>query len=358
MYTQCPECQTVFRISDEQLAAAGGKVRCGRCMNVFPALEHQVADPSERMQRKAPARHGKEQPRAAPATPEPTERTGTSLSEASSHAEKQIEDPRPDQGASDTTAAERAVQSIRETGKAGTNLPPDLPFLSEPEEATERKQATLSFAETQSAKPEEPPRAEEFEADTSLPPNLSTADHLQTDETPAEEPLPTALRPPQRKGSGLLAVLFWSLASLLMLAVLASQYGYYQRYELAKNPTVRPWLERMCTYIECRLPPRRDTAAFSLTSRDVRYHPEYADALLISGTFINGAAFPQPYPTVEVLLKDVNGDAVAGRRFAPEQYLKAPSATGKLLPTGTEAQLILEVSDPGNQAVSFEFNFL
>jgi len=37
MNTQCPHCRTVFRISQEQLAAADGQVRCGHCREVFDA---------------------------------------------------------------------------------------------------------------------------------------------------------------------------------------------------------------------------------------------------------------------------------------------------------------------------------
>ena len=139
---------------------------------------------------------------------------------------------------------------------------------------------------------------------------------------------------------------------------LGAQYAYYERYELAGNPTYRPWLEKMCEHLDCNLPPRRDTAAFELRERDVRYHPDYAGALLISGTFINSADFDQPYPTVEVMLKDVNGRIVASRRFAPTEYLHNNEAPSALLKSGTEARLLLEVSDPGNQAVSFEFNFM
>ncbi len=35
MFTCCPECQTCFRITDEQLAIAKGLVRCGHCHKVF-----------------------------------------------------------------------------------------------------------------------------------------------------------------------------------------------------------------------------------------------------------------------------------------------------------------------------------
>ena len=36
--TKCPQCNTVFRVSAEQLRAAGGWVRCGRCATEFNAV--------------------------------------------------------------------------------------------------------------------------------------------------------------------------------------------------------------------------------------------------------------------------------------------------------------------------------
>ncbi len=38
MFTQCPQCSTSFRISDQNLTAAGGKVQCGKCGKIFNAL--------------------------------------------------------------------------------------------------------------------------------------------------------------------------------------------------------------------------------------------------------------------------------------------------------------------------------
>jgi predicted Zn finger-like uncharacterized protein len=38
MYTQCPECLTIFKLAAADLAAAHGGVRCGHCAAVFEAL--------------------------------------------------------------------------------------------------------------------------------------------------------------------------------------------------------------------------------------------------------------------------------------------------------------------------------
>src|SRR5579871_153635 len=44
MYTQCPKCETVFKMSAEVLRTAGGQVRCGQCGEVFNALARLAED--------------------------------------------------------------------------------------------------------------------------------------------------------------------------------------------------------------------------------------------------------------------------------------------------------------------------
>lgn len=43
--TRCPHCQTRFRVTEQQLGVAAGKVRCGNCMEVFNARDNAVASP-------------------------------------------------------------------------------------------------------------------------------------------------------------------------------------------------------------------------------------------------------------------------------------------------------------------------
>lgn len=42
MLTQCPNCQTTFRVTSEILRVAEGQVRCGRCQTQFDALERLI----------------------------------------------------------------------------------------------------------------------------------------------------------------------------------------------------------------------------------------------------------------------------------------------------------------------------
>lgn len=59
--TQCPKCNTTFRVSDAQLQVAKGKVRCGSCLHVFRAADHWVGAPATPAKPSAP-------PSAKPAT--------------------------------------------------------------------------------------------------------------------------------------------------------------------------------------------------------------------------------------------------------------------------------------------------
>jgi len=45
--TQCPQCGTHFKITQEQLQSHNGMVRCGRCLTVFNAAEHHYTPPEQ-----------------------------------------------------------------------------------------------------------------------------------------------------------------------------------------------------------------------------------------------------------------------------------------------------------------------
>src|SRR5688572_7876335 len=44
MLTQCPSCQTTFRVTSEILRVAYGQVRCGRCQTQFDATERLIEE--------------------------------------------------------------------------------------------------------------------------------------------------------------------------------------------------------------------------------------------------------------------------------------------------------------------------
>ncbi len=65
--TQCPHCQTSFRVKPAQLEVARGAVRCGACLKVFKAAQHKVGDSGV-----SPSTPASKAPAAAPtAAPKP-----------------------------------------------------------------------------------------------------------------------------------------------------------------------------------------------------------------------------------------------------------------------------------------------
>jgi predicted Zn finger-like uncharacterized protein len=42
LITECPNCSTRFRVTENQLQVATGKVRCGACLTVFHGIDHLV----------------------------------------------------------------------------------------------------------------------------------------------------------------------------------------------------------------------------------------------------------------------------------------------------------------------------
>ena len=147
-------------------------------------------------------------------------------------------------------------------------------------------------------------------------------------------------------------------ACVLLIALLVGQYGYVERYRLAAVPQLRPVLESGCRLLGCDLPLRHDVGRVAILEREVRDHPQVDDALLIHVTFANQADFVQPYPVFAVSFSDVSGTAVAARRFRPDEYLSDTRNTAGGMQPGERAQLMLEVVDPGERAVSFQFDFL
>ncbi len=152
---------------------------------------------------------------------------------------------------------------------------------------------------------------------------------------------------------------FFSISAIVvLLSLLGMQWTYFNRGTLAADPGWRPALEQFCTLLRCDLPLRVDLSQLAMIERDVRQHPVAEGALLINASFENRADFTQPYPVFEVSFIDINGNPVAMRRFRPSEYLDAHFDYTAGLPSHTPVQVVLEVQDPGDKAVSFQFGFL
>lgn len=148
----------------------------------------------------------------------------------------------------------------------------------------------------------------------------------------------------------------WAIASVLLMLLIVLQVAYFTRDELAKDPSLRPWLERMCEFAECTLAQPFDIQQIEIIGRDVRTHPTAHQALIASTTIINNARFTQPYPLLTLVFSDINGVLLAQRRFMPREYLSRDIDISAGMTPDLPIQIELELVDPGKAAVNYEFH--
>jgi hypothetical protein len=60
---------------------------------------------------------------------------------------------------------------------------------------------------------------------------------------------------------------------------------------------------------------------------------------------------------LQISFSDTSGTPVAVRRFLPEEYLHDKNPAPGMAP-GEETLVMLEVVDPGERAVSYQFDFM
>lgn len=150
---------------------------------------------------------------------------------------------------------------------------------------------------------------------------------------------------------------FWGAASLALLVLLVAQLLFLAPRAMADYPALRPTAGMLCRLSGCQLPMRQDLSKITLASRDVRAHPSVPGALIISATMVNQADFTQPYPGLEISLSDLQGRQVAARSFQPDTYLPDDVDIARGIAPDGRVQVSLEVVDPGDEAVAFEFDF-
>ena len=156
-------------------------------------------------------------------------------------------------------------------------------------------------------------------------------------------------RPPSR---------FWLLCGLLLLSLtLSAQLAFLYRKPLLKQPQISELLKRASAQTGMVLPPIDEPERIALLSRSVDKHPSEARALLVNLNLSNQADYAVRFPWIELKMSDLNGRAVAMRRFAPEEYLAEPARIKVGMAGGDLLAVSLELEDPGQDALAFEFAF-
>lgn len=152
----------------------------------------------------------------------------------------------------------------------------------------------------------------------------------------------------------------YAVLSLLLAASLIAQIGYPHLDRLSQHETLRPWLLSFCQTLQCILPIRQDSSLIASRGLSIGPHPDYQNLSLMTLTFTNTAAFPQPLPAIELNYSDVAGQTVAARRVYPRQYLSESSAAQAAfaLSPGENVNAQLEFATPTADAVNYQVRFV
>ncbi|HEX6792628.1 MAG TPA: zinc-ribbon and DUF3426 domain-containing protein [Casimicrobiaceae bacterium] len=316
LYTRCPGCATIFRVSPQQLALREGQVRCGHCRAVFDA--HR-----ERVSLDAPRGDDDDHDELAAGRPTVTLRSAEALQ------------PVEPKGESATKLAETASSSI-ETAQA-------------PAAPVETEQVPVASAATAEAVTD----ASSKETTTSSKPEASV------EETAAAEPAEAPIR---IDDSGLRASRFeWkprkplrerprslyaTALVVLVLALVAQALFEYRDALAAHAPFTRPVLEAACSAFGCDVGPLRDAGALSIDASDLRADPAHKGLLELSATIRNRADYPIAWPYLELTLTDVSERVVARRAFPPSEYAGAGADVAHGIPANGEdvVRLFLDAS--------------
>lgn len=301
MQTQCPHCETRFRVTETQVNIADGLVRCGVCHEIFNAFDV--------------AREDDLQPSLLDENQSPTQQTGIDLEQ---------------------TAAQETQDLHLEKNLSGND---DAP----------RNDAALSASKT--------PASVQANKD-----NFDFFDETVNESLP--HVVPEKFRDSYSAEShSVVSTLLWSIGILLLTATLLIEYVWFNREQFNQVPEVQAWINRLCQQVACNQVSMRDPARIELVSRNVYSHPNEKKALMVNVTLKNNADFAQPYPVMQIDFSDVRGGTIAARRFYPTEYLpvelqQLKTRQSPLLPPGTSATISMEIQDPGKQAMTYEFNFL
>ena len=402
--TQCPHCQTRFRVNHAQLSVARGVVRCGSCLQVFNAarqlLEQRAQAPApEQPATIEPVREAAPEPQRAISqkqwSAEELDLDNLDLDQELAKLERrEIQHTLPvgaerRQPGADRRQKEDALSASRETVKAEEEKWAASLFSEPPEErasaAEDEPEPTKAPATRQRTEPsmslhlDDEPALRSTPEDEHIDPPFTPLTAAADEAEPEERAQPRRKRPrpeagvhddllqdleddplhlyAQKRPQGLGRRLIWMLLVLIAAAGLAAQYIAYQFDDLARQDAYRPWFQQLCPTLGCTVPSRVDIAHIKSSNLVVRSHPEFAGALVVDAIIYNRATFSQPFPLLELRFADINGNLIASRRFKPAEYLSGELAGVSEMPSQTPIHISLDILDPGNKAVNYSLSF-
>ena len=352
MYTQCPECDTIFRVNAAVLRAAQGQVRCGVCDATFDAIR-TLSDEIEAGVNAASASRIHYDPPPPPAPLPPVEGPVREPAE-NTHAEPFRPSP-----SLPLVAFEVAEASNEWWATPVTEWEP--PAASDPaDSAADEPSDTDEWTETVAHGPEEPlsaateaVRIEPIEDSTPRGTlERITAFDAEIAPTIATEPdeREGPSRGPRSKPAGAMLA-----AVLALLILLTAQVVDHYRQQLATIPALTPTLTAGYSAFGRSLEPQWDISAYDIREWVADPDPQ-TKAIHLRAKILNRGPRPHPWPLLRVVFEDRYGALVARRDFSPTEYLTHPANDKGMIAPGARIDADLTLADPGPQVVGYEID--
>ena len=399
MYTQCPDCATVFRVTAEALKIAQGDVRCGVCATTFNALENlseQAFKPAaesdtplpddsmtveelpggENIEISAPVELSVVADPPADAKTEPA-------SELESEAEDEeramefhgdaadldrlfvVESP----GAVDLDSTdEHPILVIDERDEASEeDASPEEVEVEEEEEEEEEPVVESIVLETVEPAVAAPPPPTPAPAPKRAPPKPPASGHTAprilipdemrkrlVDEAASRAAAEAEFEPDE--SPGFLSQRWPWVAGVSVLAfLLVLQIVHSQRDALVQSPSLGPAIAGVYAFLGLSMLAPTDVSAYELRQWGAASDPNEANRLMLRASIVNRATYAQPFPLLRLTLQDRFGGTLGLRDIGPADYLPG-AGVGGLLGPGERADALIRIVDPGPEAVGFELD--
>lgn len=145
----------------------------------------------------------------------------------------------------------------------------------------------------------------------------------------------------------------WVFGSVALLLLATGQLFYFNFDQWARTPQWRPVYSSVCSLTGCNIPTIQNVKRMKARNLVVRSHPNIANALVVDTLLQNESPFPQPFPDLVLIFRDLNENIVASRQFTPIEYLSGELSGQNEMPSRTPIHVGIEILDPGQNAVSY-----
>lgn len=387
--TQCPACQTRFKVSDAHLALAAGMVRCGRCSHVFHAPSHFDQAPPV--------------VEAPPVITTPASAAASRIETApDDDFELELPDFHPERDAANLAPVAEPRAAAVSAPEAGAELDlPDFDLMPEPEQplswqdldtppsqqddtpAAEPQQDIAAFQRALAealqtpagrvsepvALVDEPPPApvtnrqqrlaaqyDTEHTDNPLPP-ISAADLDDDAPAPADHDADESDTAPAGDGNWLRATAF-GLLGIIGVLVLLLQLAFINRTAVsAELPELRPAFESLCQSLGCEVPLPTQRQLIRTEWSELSFVPQHEHLIQLDATLKNLAPYPQAFPLMEVSLKDGEDRVLIRKTLKPEQYLSADDLKLGRFNASSELKIVTRMEVRDAKALGYSLHF-